>query len=166
VARLVVLFLVLAPALVIIHVAATAIVSLAHDQTMSTGTLVGDSSVLLLRGWLALLPFGAIGYVLGAILRRPMAGVSGAIAFLLLEGVAGAVATSDLEGWWSPAGNAAALVGAASEPDRPRAGLVTVAYVSSAVAAASFIVASRRRRLDHQEGQDRRTSTLRRTDRR
>lgn len=139
-ARSIVLLLALAPALVIVHVAATIVVSLAPVAWDRAGGQPGDSSalgestVLLLRGWLALLPFGAVGYALGAALRRPISGLLGATAFLFVDAVAGTVVSTPLETWWSPIGNAAALVGATTISEWVRAAGVTTAYVAASLA--------------------------------
>lgn len=142
-ARPILLLLLLAPALAVVHVAATIIVSLAPVSPIVRVGGIADSSVLLLRGWLALLPFGAVGYALGATFRRPASGLLGAIAFILVDGVVGTLVSTRLDIWWSPMGNAAALVGATTGADWTRAGAVTVTYVGVALLAIASAAARR-----------------------
>jgi hypothetical protein len=148
VARPILLLVLLAPALVIVHVAATIIVSFMPTPGIGGVGGVLESGVLLLRGWLALLPFGAVGYALGALLRRPMSGLLGAIAFLLVDGLVGTMVSTRLDTWWSPIGNAAAILAASTTPEWARAGVVTMTYVGLALVAAASAAARRPQTAD------------------
>jgi hypothetical protein len=142
--RMVLLLFALVPALVVIHAAAIITISVAPGSSIRAADGVAESTVLLLRGWLALLPFGAVGYALGATLRRPMSGLLGAVAILLVDGILGAVVSTRFDIWWSPIGNAAALVGATTGPDWTRAAVVSIAYVGFGLAVVGSINAARR----------------------
>jgi hypothetical protein len=136
---LIALMLLFAPGLVLVHLAAyglTFLISAPLETAAVTGRsdlTVGETTSILVGGWLALLPFGALGYMTGTALRRPMSGLVIATVFLGVDAAAGTVLPR-IDPWWSPIGNAAALVGATASSAWFSPIVVTVVYVAVSAA--------------------------------
>ena len=104
---------------------------------MSVETL-GELAGLVVRGWLALLPFAAVAFLVGAATRRRLGGLVAVAAVVLLEQLASTALSPDYR-WWSPFANAAALVGSSTLAEVAEAVLVVGAYVAGSLAIAATL---------------------------
>jgi hypothetical protein len=106
-------------------------------DSMSVETL-GELAGLVVRGWLALLPFAAVAFLVGAATRRRLGGLVAVAAVVLFEQLASTLLSPDHR-WWSPFANAAALVGSSTLAEVAAAVLIVGAYVAGSLAIAATL---------------------------